>query len=113
GLLVNFHGANKPTGGSRTWPNELTREAVAGMESRGPRAVHDATLPFTRFLAGAADCTPVLFTARRGDTSWAHQLATAVVFTSPLLTYAANPQALLANPAVDIIKSIPSTWDET
>ena len=33
-LLVNFHGANKPTGESRTWPNELTREAVSGMESR-------------------------------------------------------------------------------
>jgi alpha-glucosidase len=32
GLLVNFHGSNKPTGESRTWPNELTREAVRGME---------------------------------------------------------------------------------
>ena len=33
-LLVNFHGSNKPTGRSRTWPNELTREAVRGMEAR-------------------------------------------------------------------------------
>ena len=27
-LMVNFHGSNKPTGESRIWPNELTREAV-------------------------------------------------------------------------------------
>lgn len=113
-LLVNFHGANKPTGESRTFPNELTREAVRGMEARNiPRARHDATLPFTRLLAGHADYTPVHFGARRNDTTWAHQIATAVVFTSPLLTYAAHPRAILANPAVEIIKSIPSVWDET
>ena len=113
-LLVNFHGANKPTGESRTWPNQLTREAVAGMESRGARAQHDATVPFTRFLAGAADYTPVVFSAaRRGDTTWAHQIATAVVFTSPLLTYGANTRSLLDNPAAEMIQAIPSVWDET
>jgi alpha-glucosidase len=113
-LLVNFHGANKPTGESRTYPNELTREAVRGMESRRTlRAQHDATLPFTRYLAGPADYTPMHFGERRNDTSWAHQMATAVVFTSPLLTYAAHPKNMLANPAVDLIKSIPSVWDET
>ena len=26
-MVLDFHGANKPTGLSRTWPNELTREA--------------------------------------------------------------------------------------
>lgn len=113
-LLVNFHGANKPTGGSRTWPNELTREAVRGMESRkSPRARHDATLPFTRLLAGPADYTPVHFGERRNDTTWAHQLATAVILTSPLLTYAAHPASLLSNPAAELIRAIPSVWDET
>jgi alpha-glucosidase len=113
-LLVNFHGSNKPTGESRTFPNELTREAVRGMEARNiPRARHDATLPFTRLLAGHADYTPMHFGARRNDTTWAHQIATAVAFTSPLLTYAAHPKAILANPAAELIKSIPSVWDET
>lgn len=114
-LLVNFHGANKPTGESRTWPNELTREAVSGMESRlgEGRATHDATLPFTRFLAGPADYTPVNFGARRGDTTVAHQIAAAIVFTSPLLTYGTNPKFLLENPAAEVIKAVPSTWDET
>jgi len=113
-LVLNFHGANKPTGEIYTWPNELTREAVRGMESRkAERARHDATLPFTRMLAGPADYTPVHFGERRNDTTVAHQLATAVVFTSGLLTYAANPKVLVESTAVDLIKSIPATWDET
>jgi alpha-glucosidase len=114
-LLVNFHGANKPTGEARTWPNELTREAVRGMESSRlrERARHDTTLPFTRYLAGHGDYTPVHFGARRGDTTWAHQIATAAVFDEPLLTYGAHPTNLLAHPARDMIQSIPAVWDET
>jgi alpha-glucosidase len=114
-ILVNFHGANKPTGEPRTWPNELVREGVRGMESSRlrDRARHDATLPFTRFLAGHADYTPLHFGARRADTTWAHQVATAVVFTAPLQTYGAHPKSLLENPAAPLIKSIPSVWDET
>jgi alpha-glucosidase len=114
-IMVEFHGANKPTGDSRTWPNELTREAIRGMEYRSmmERAVHNTTLPFTRFLAGPADYTPVLFGERRRETSWTHQIATAAVFTSPLMIYGAHPKNILDNPAVDIIKSIPSVWDET
>src|SRR5262249_41299724 len=92
-LLVNFHGANKPTGQTRTWPTEMTREAIRGLEyGRTPAwSEHDTTVPFTRFLAGPADYTPVIFGERRKETSWAHQIATAVVFTSPLLVYGANP----------------------
>jgi alpha-glucosidase len=113
--MVNYHGSNKPTGEPRTWPNELVREAVRGMEASKltARARHDTTLPFTRFLAGHADYTPVHFGARRGDSSWAHQVATAAVFTAPLLTYGANPRNILANPCCEMIKSIPATWDET
>ena len=77
------------------------------------RAVHNTTLPFTRFLAGHADYTPVLFGERRRETSWAHQIATAAVFTSSLMIYGAHPKSLLENPAADLIKSMPSTWDET
>ncbi|HWE83587.1 MAG TPA: glycoside hydrolase family 97 catalytic domain-containing protein [Terracidiphilus sp.] len=119
-LLVNFHGANKPTGEQRTWPNELTREAVEGMEyccikdlPDAPRARHAVTLPFTRFLAGPGDYTPVLFDKGRNGTTWANQIASAVILTSPLLTYAANPEKLLSNPALNLIKQIPATWDET
>jgi len=114
-IMLEFHGANKPAGESRTWPNEMTREAIRGMEYRSmtERAVHNTTLPFTRFLAGHADYTPMVFGERRRETSWAHQIATAVVFTSPLMIYGAHPKSILENPAADFIKSIPTTWDET
>jgi alpha-glucosidase len=107
-LLVDFHGANKPAGESRTWPNELTREGVYGLEHRAQTwAGHNTTLPFTRYLAGPGDYTPVVFGDRRRETSWPHQIATAAIFTSPLLVYGANPKGLLENPAVDLIKALP------
>lgn len=114
-ILVVFHGANKPTGRDRTWPNELVREAIRGMESRGlsDRARHQTILPFTRYLAGPADYTTMLFNERRRNTSWAHQIATMAVFSSPLLTIAAHPDSILHNPAAEVIKCIPSVWDET
>jgi len=114
-LMVDFHGANKPTGESRTWPNEMTREGIAGLEGgkREAWAGHNTTWPFTRLLAGHADYTPMHFGARRRETSWAHQIASAAVLTSPVLVYAAHPQAMLENPASEMIKSIPSVWDET
>ena len=77
------------------------------------RARHQTILPFTRYLAGPADYTTMLFTERRRDSSVAHQIASLAVFASPLLTIAANPESILASPAVDVIKSVPSTWDET
>jgi alpha-glucosidase len=114
-IMVEFHGANKPAGESRTWPNELSREAIRGLEYRSMnlRSVHNTTLPFTRFLAGHGDYTPVHFGERRRETSWAHQIASAIVFTSPLMIYGAHPQHILENPAAELIKTIPSVWDET
>ena len=114
-VMVNFHGANKPTGRERTLPNDMVREAVKGMEASRltERARHQATLPFTRCLAGAADYTTMIFSQRRGDTTWANQIASLAIFNSPLLTIAAHPQSILDNPAVDVIKSIPSVWDQT
>jgi alpha-glucosidase len=114
-ILLVFHGANKPTGRQRTWPNELVREAIRGMESSAlkERARHETILPFTRLLAGPADYTAMLFNDRRRDTTVAHQIASIAVFAAPLLTIAANPQTILSNPAVDVIKSVPPVWDET
>src|SRR2546421_2115013 len=105
-LLLIFHGANKPAGEQRTWPNEMNREAVKGMESSRMwhRAEHETTLPFTRWLAGPADYTPVHLGDRRADTTWAHQIASGAILSAPILTYAANPQHLLSNPAVEMIK---------
>lgn len=79
-------------------------------------ASHNAALPFTRFVLGHGDYTPLAFTAT-GETTWAHQLATLVLFTSPVQVIAENPEILLRHPAVKdalpLIKQIPSVWDET
>jgi alpha-glucosidase len=112
-LILEFHGANKPAGESRTWPNEMTREAIRGYEFRGPWAAHNTTLPFTRMLAGHADYTPMHFGDRRTDTSESHQIASAIILTSSLLVYAEHPQTILHHKAVELIKQIPSVWDET
>jgi alpha-glucosidase len=114
-LVVDFHGANKPTGLDRTWPNELTREAVWGFEHRGtaPWGPHNATLPFTRYLAGSADYTPTVFGERRRETSWPHQIATSIVFTSTLLVFGGHPKSFLESPAIEVLRAIPATWDET
>jgi alpha-glucosidase len=112
-LLVDFHGANKPTGLERTYPNIVGIEGVRGMEFFPPYAQHDVVLPFTRMLVGMADYTPTHFGTLIADTTWAHQVANAVILQSPLLVYVAHPAHMLVNPSVDVLKSIPSYWDET
>ena len=112
-LMMDFHGANKPTGEARTWPNEMSREAIRGMENRPPWAQTNTIIPFTRYLAGHGDFTPVHFGDRLGEVSWAHHVASMIVFTSPFLCLGADPQSILDNPAKVLIQSIPSIWDQT
>ncbi len=119
-LMVDFHGANKPIGRERTWPNEMTRESIRGHEyhilryRRTLPPAHDTILPFTRYVVGPGDYTPTVFNPKelRGYT-WPRELAQAIVFTSPFLCYADHPTNYLSNPALDVLKAIPATWDET
>jgi alpha-glucosidase len=119
-LMVDFHGANKPVGRERTWPNEMTRESIRGHEyhilryRRTLPPAHDTILPFTRYIVGPGDYTPTVFNPKelRGFT-WSRELAQAIVFTSPFLCYADHPTNYLNNAALDVLKAIPSTWDET
>ena len=119
-LMIDFHGPVKPTGRDRTWPNELTREAVRGHEwhilryKRTLTPDHDCIIPFNRYVQGPADYTPTVFIPEelRGYT-WSREVAQAIVFTSPFLCYADHPENYLKNPCLDILKSIPSIWDET
>jgi alpha-glucosidase len=93
----------------------MTREGIYGLEHRRMEAwgAFNATFPFVRMLAGHADYTPTVFGERRRETSWAHQIASAAILTSPVLVYGGNPASFLSNPAVEMIKAIPSVWDET
>ena len=113
-LMVDFHGAVKPTGRERTWPNELTREGIRGRENGKQSSLHDIALIFTRFVQGHADYTPTDFRPDklRGST-WSHELAMAVNFTSPLFCFSGRPEDYIASDAFGFFKVLPTTWDET
>jgi len=142
-LLVNYHGAFHPSGTERTWPNNLTREAVYGNEMSKfvdkIDAVHTATLPFTRFLLGPADYTPGSFGNvhkkdfvpqtkrghRYGDESdrrpiWgeeigtrAHALALCVAYESRLMTLCDWPERYRGAPGIEALRALPVAWKET
>jgi len=128
-LMVDFHGATKPTGMERTWPNVLGYEAVLGMEQSKAGArdnpVHHVTLPFTRMLTGPMDYTPGGFDNVTKDEfeprqehpmvmgTRAHQLAMYAVYEAPFQMVSDHPAAYKDQPAFEFIKRVPATWDET
>ena len=128
-LMVDFHGAYKPAGLRRTYPNLMTREGVMGLEytkwSRRVGPEHNVTLPFTRMLAGPLDytsgafgnVTPAEFKPRFDDPivvgTRAHQLAMFVVYESPFVCVVDHPSAYRKAPEFQFIKDVPATWDET
>lgn len=124
-LTVDFHGAFKPTGISRTYPNFLTREGVKGLEhSKGdtvPTTRFNVTIPYTRMLAGPMDYTPGAFDLDGTKASPKHvrgtrtqQIAMYIVYFSPLQMLVDYPAAYEASPdQFSFVRSIPTTWSET
>jgi len=128
-LMVDFHGAFKPTGFERTYPNQITREGVFGNEyniwTRKVTTKHKLTLPFTRFLTGPADFTPGGFLNRQPEKfrtdsgvtevqgTRAAQLALFVIYNSPLTVACDQPEHYYKQPGADFLKIVPTTWDET
>ncbi|UCC71635.1 MAG: glycoside hydrolase family 97 protein [Gemmatimonadota bacterium] len=129
-LLVDFHGAYKPTGLRRAYPNVLTREGVRGLEwskwSLHPTPEHNVTLPFTRMLAGPLDYTPgaminaqesqfhPVFDRPMSFGTRAHQLAMYVVYESPLQMLADSPSNYLReSECLAFLSNVPTVWDET
>jgi len=112
-LLVDIHDEYRPTGYSRTYPNLLTQEGIRGNEEM-PDATHNCTLPFTRFLAGAADYTVSYNNARIKNTH-AHQLALAAIFYSPLqfLYWYDKPAMVVDEPETEFFDKIKTVWDDT
>lgn len=112
-ILVDIHDEYRPTGFSRTYPNLLTQEGVRGNEEF-PDATHNTILPFTRFLAGAADYTICYYDKRLKNTH-AHQLAMAVVYYSPLqfLYWYDNPKKYEGEPEIEFFDKVKTVWDET
>ena len=120
GLMTDYHGCVKPSGREKTWPHEIAREAIRGHEwhiTRYNRVLppeHDCILPFNRLVQGHADYTPMVFEKKelQGYT-WARELAQGIVFSAPFLCFGDYPQNYLDNPAVELIKALPTIYDET
>jgi alpha-glucosidase len=129
-IMIMYHGAFKPAGFSRTWPNAITREGVLGSEyniwSDKANPDHDLLLPFIRMTAGPMDYEPGFLDNARKDTfrpisekvmsmgTRMHQAAMFVVYESPIQLFSGNPsQGLLEPEFMEMIGSIPTVWDET
>lgn len=116
-VTINFHGAHKPTGEVRTWPNEITREGIREQEyvlwSELPLE-HYAALPFTRLAVGHADFLPLYVrTQFLRNTTAAFQAATALISHSSFISWPDHPDDYLASPFLGFMQNVPLVWDET
>ncbi len=112
-LLVNYHGATKPNGWMRKWPNVLTQEGVAGAEQGSLTATHNLSLVFTRNAIGPMDYTPVVYAFNGSNTTWAHQTAMAVMYSSYIQHYSDSPSQYQYSIAREFLRAVPASWDDT
>jgi len=128
-LHIQFHGAYKPTGESRTWPNEFTREGTLNYENDKwsdwvtPDA--DVNIAFTRLLAGSTDyhlggfraASPAQFKIHYTRPfvigTRCHMLAMYVVLENALGMVCDDPDAYIGQSGFEFIQNVPTTWDET
>lgn len=128
-LHIQFHGSHKPTGLSRTYPNEFTREGTLNYEvNKWAKRVdpdHDLNIVYTRMIAGPTDYHLGGFRAVP-DSLWriqyirplmmgtrCHMLAMYVVLENYQGMLCDYPQAYEGEPGFDFLKIVPTVWDET
>jgi alpha-glucosidase len=129
-LMLDFHGAYKPTGLQRTYPNVLNFEGVRGMEnekwSNDDFPGYDVSIPFIRMLAGPLDYTPgamknynkanfrPVFSEPESQGTRCHQLAMYIVYEAPFSMLSDNPTNYKREPeSVRFITGAPTVFDET
>ncbi len=128
-LEIQFHGAFKPTGLSRTYPNESTREGTLNYENNKWGNLitpdDDIEIPFTRLLAGPTDyhlggfrAIPlskfkVMFTRPHVLSTRCHMLAMYVILENHLSMVCDYPEAYEGQDGFDFIREVPTVWDQT
>lgn len=130
-LFVDFHGAYKPTGLSRTYPNVLNYEGVFGLEqakwdNEDDLVTYEVTIPFIRMVAGPFDFTQgamnnanknnfrAIYTEPMSQGTRCRQLAEYVIFESPFNMLCDSPTNYLKeDECTQFIANVPTTWDET
>lgn len=131
GLMIILHGCTLPRGWERMFPNFVGSEAVLASENliftqhACDQEAYNATLhPFIRNAVGSMEFGPVLLNKRlnRGNdggnvrrTTDVFQVATSVLFQSPVQAFAITPNNLTDAPSflMDFMKEVPTTWEET
>ena len=130
-MFCDFHGAFKPAGLQRTYPNVMNFEGVHGLEQMkwepdDRQIEYDVTIPFIRMVAGPMDYTQG---AMRNSTkknyravnsepmslgTRCRQLAEYVVFEAPFDMLCDSPSNYMKEPeCTAFISAVPTTWDET
>jgi alpha-glucosidase len=129
-MIVDFHGAYKPDGLSRKYPNVLTREALIEFEYNGwtqyDTPVHHNLLPYIRGFAGAMDYIPATLRNSTKDNfrpvgdypmgqgTRAHAMALFVVLNSPLTMLPDSPSDYYREKeCTEFLTKLPVVWDET
>jgi len=129
-MLIDFHGAAKPTGLSRTYPNVINYEAVAGNEwnklnDDKVTIEHKVILPFTRGMLGPMDFTPggmrnvqsghvLRMTMPEVHGTRCNEMALFVLYNEPLKMLCDAPSVYEREPEItSFISQIPTIWDET
>ena len=130
-LFIDFHGAYKPTGLSRTYPNVLNFEGVYGLEqakwdNQSDLVTNEVTIPFIRMVAGPMDYTQgamknanknnfaAIYTEPMSQGTRCRQLAEYVIFESPFNMLCDSPSNYLnEDECTQFIATVPTVWDET
>ncbi len=136
-MFCDFHGAFKPSGLHRTYPNVLNYEGVHGLEQLKwgvfdpgtgafDQVTYETIIPFIRMLAGPMDYTQGAmrngsFGSYRSVNSEGmsqgtrcRQLAEYVIFESPFNMLCDSPSNYLREPeCTRFIADCPTVWDET
>ena len=112
GLIVNAHGANKPSGEVRTYPNVLTREAIRG-EEHSLTPFQYSVIPFTRAAIGPADVTEQIYPRGSNQTTTGFQLALSVLVQSGMHCLASSIEDYRSSPAYSFYQNMPVVWDDT
>lgn len=134
-LHIQFHGAYKPTGLHRTYPNEFTREGTLNYETYKWDTTltvdDDLNIVVTRMLAGSTDyhlggfrafgmphhngrgAFKVQYTRPLVMGTRCHMLGMYVVLENYQGMLCDYPDAYLGQPGFEVLQNIPTTWDET
>jgi alpha-glucosidase len=129
-MVVNFHGAYKPCGLSRKYPNVLTREALIEFEYNGwtnsDNPEHHNLLPYIRMFTGPMDYIPATMRNSTKDNfrpygdypmgqgTRAHAMALFVILSSPMEMLPDSPSDYYREKeCTQFLTKIPVEWDET